>query len=98
MQIGCLILVIGSLVVATVLMVATSALYGDVVHAVNIGKPPEHRIKEGDRTKILTVFREHADAFPASRKRLLLVGLGLSGIVCFLTFVVSAVMCFGSFT
>lgn len=96
MQIGCLIIVIGSAIAATVLMVAASAVYRGLVLVVNTGRPPEQKIREGDNTKILYVLGQHADAFPSSRKRVLLVGLGLSGIVSFLAFAISAVMCFGS--
>jgi|SRR6185437_9142200 len=98
MQTICLILVIGSAILATALMGAASTVYRDLVYVVNNGKPFEHRIREGDRTRILKVLRQHRDAFPKSRKRALLVGLGLSGMICFLTFIISAVMCFGSVT
>jgi hypothetical protein len=97
MQTGCSVLVVGSAITAPALLVAASIVYGNLVGEVNADKPFEDRIKAGDRTKILNVLGQHANAFPTSRKRVLLVWLGLWGIICFLTFVIAAVMCFGSF-
>jgi hypothetical protein len=99
MRIGCLILVIASAVIATGLMVAASAIYRDLVDGINACQPLESKIREGDNTKILAVLRQHAHTFPAfpeSSKRALLVGLGLTGIISFLTFAISAIVCFGS--
>jgi hypothetical protein len=96
MQTGCLILVADSLVTATALTVVASMIYGQIVDDISTYKPLEPRIRSGDRTKILNVLGQHADTFPASRKRVLLVALGLLGIVSFVTFAVAAIMCFGS--
>jgi len=96
MQMGCLLLVIGLAIAATSLMVASSVVYRDLVSEVNTGMPPERRIRAGDNTKILIVVRQHAGAFPSSRKRALLLTLGLGGIVSFLAFAFLAVMCFAS--
>jgi predicted tellurium resistance membrane protein TerC len=96
MRIGCLILVIASAVIATGLMVAASTIYRDLVDGINACQPLESKIREGDNTKILAVLRQHAHTFPESSKRALLVGLGLTGIISFLTFAISAIVCFGS--
>jgi hypothetical protein len=97
MKIGCLILVVVSLITATTLLVTASMVYGGIVDEVNLDKPLEEKISGGDRTRILNVLGQHADTFPASRKRLRLVGFGLWGIISFLTFGVAAVACFGSY-
>jgi len=94
----CLILVIGSAILAPAAMVAASVVYRDLVDLVNTGKPREDMISAGDKTRILSVLRQHRDAFPESSKRALLIGLGLSGIIGLLTFTISAVTCFGTFT
>jgi hypothetical protein len=96
MQIECWILVVGSAAVATALMVFASSVYRDLVREINAAKPLEPPIRGGDRTKLLNALGQHADMFPESRKRLLLTVLGISGIVGFLTFAISAVICFGS--
>lgn len=98
MQIECLMLVIGSAILAPALMIGASSVYRSVVLEVNADKPLEQRISGENRTRILQTLRQHEHAFPESRKRLLVMSVGLLGIVTFLVFAISAVVCFGSVT
>jgi hypothetical protein len=96
MQIGCLILVVGALILGTSLTVAASIFYGELVDEVNAYPAMKEEVKGGDRTLTLYVLKLHANLFPTSGKRAMAVGLGLVGLGNFILFVVSAIVCYGS--
>lgn len=93
MQIGCWVILVSLAVVSAALMFATSVVYASVLREVNDLRPVDQRIRGGDNTKVFYVLRTHSAALHDSTKPRLLVVLGLSGLVAFLAFFISAIAC-----
>ena len=96
MQMGCWIVVTVLGVLSTVLVVASSMAYSNLVDELNERLPASERIGANDRTKVFWASRRYGELFPDSHRSRLVWCLGVLGLLTFIALWMVALMCFGS--